>query len=100
MEGGAGADVFFINTAILPTNTHLVIDFEPGVDKLFLPRTVFTVYAVGATVVLGTYLYYDPATGVLSYSSTNAGQASASPVAVLGVSTHPVISASDIVITA
>ncbi len=90
LTGGAGADVFFFDEAVL--GVDIVTDFTSGSDRLFFNRAAFTAIAQivlvqgagaqAATTTNGTFLY-DMTTGLLSYDADGTGAGAAIAVATL-----------------
>ncbi|TSA59811.1 MAG: calcium-binding protein, partial [Sediminibacterium sp.] len=96
LTGGAGKDVFVLNTA--PTlNTDKIADFKPVDDTLKLENSIFVKLAqvgtlnvanffVGATAHDNNdYVFYNKATGALSYDDDGSGSHAAIQIATLGV---------------
>lgn len=111
LTGGTGADVFYFASA-LSNNVDTVKDFATGVDKLRLDADVFTAltagslpadaFVSGAGITRGQdandRIAYDTSTGKLFYDADGAGGVTALQFAVLGSTTHPVLTAADVVI--
>jgi len=102
LTGGTGADTFVFNTALVGLSyMDTITDFNRAEgDKIALSVSVFDMLgSAGGTVTLnGDHLAYND--GVLSYDADGAGGEAAKPIALLGISTHPVLLASDIVLVA
>lgn len=94
LTGGAGQDAFRFETALDPVwNVDTITDFVSGVDRIELSASIFTAFAeqVGQQIGLNQYLQYDQTSGVLSYDADGFGAATAIPVAILGVASHPAV---------
>ncbi|MBK7674882.1 MAG: hypothetical protein IPJ27_08980 [Candidatus Accumulibacter sp.] len=91
LSGGDGANRFVFDTADALVHADLITDFVSGVDRIALKASVFTgLGAVGATVGLGDYLFYDSVTGNLAYDTDGVGVgADAVIFAILGTDSHP-----------
>jgi Ca2+-binding RTX toxin-like protein len=116
LTGGSEADVFVFDTALSASaNRDTVADFASGSDRLQLAASVFGAFAgsstvlakqllVGASATAATTadhrLIYNTTTGELYYDSDGTGPANAVQFAVLGASTHPMITAADFLIVA
>jgi Ca2+-binding RTX toxin-like protein len=116
LTGAAGADAFLFDTPpSAARNRDTVTDFAPGIDRLILDDTVFTAldagvegalqagqfYAgAGATEALDATqrIVYDTDDGTLYYDVDGAGGFASVPFAVLGITTHPALTASDFLI--
>ena len=122
LTGGKGNDVFVFNTKPNnTTNVDLITDFTSGKDHLQLGKSIFTgIFTVAGTgdgrTLAGTefvssktathgttansHLIYNTATGALYYDADGNAKGAAIEVAILGTTTHPVLTASDILIIA
>ncbi|MEI6638693.1 MAG: M10 family metallopeptidase C-terminal domain-containing protein [Chlorobium sp.] len=118
VTGGAGADLFVFNTLpASPANSDIITDFQPGVDHLQFSKAVFTAFTStvgkafsatefwsGAGVIAGhdtsDRILYNTATGNLYYDADGNGAGSAVLVALVGVTTHPALAATDIQVIA
>ncbi|MEI7694894.1 MAG: M10 family metallopeptidase C-terminal domain-containing protein [Chlorobium sp.] len=116
--GGAGADLFVFNT--LPAsaaNRDVITDFQPGVDFLQFSKAVFTKFTSAAGKVLSAAEFwsgtgviaghdtsdrvvYDTTTGNLYYDADGNGAGAAVLVALVGITTHPALAATNIQIIA
>lgn len=115
LTGGAGADLFRFTTAGGSGNVDLITDFATGSDKLVFSRAAFSAlgsgssltasqFISGAGVVAATTadqrLIYNATTGALLFDSDGNGAGAAFQVAKLGTSTAPVLTFTDIQLTA
>jgi Ca2+-binding RTX toxin-like protein len=114
LTGSAGADVFVFDVALDATlNVDLITDMTAGVDKIHLDADIFTGLTAGVALTTAQFLssagataaqtvdqriIYDITTGALYYDADGAGGVVAVQFAVLGVATHPGLSAGDFVI--
>jgi Ca2+-binding RTX toxin-like protein len=118
LTGGQGIDRFTFDTAPnASANIDTLKDFSPGTDKIVLDDDIFTlgVTGAGAGVALPAEAFrlgvtalgdsdriiYDQSTGRLYYDADGHGT-TANPIqfALLGMTTHPALSAVDILVTA
>jgi Ca2+-binding RTX toxin-like protein len=117
LTGGAGNDVFLFNTtANSVSNVDKITDFEHGTDSLQFSKSIFTgitsaagsglgtTLATGefvstATAVSGTtrtsHFIYNTASGILYYDADGSDSGTSVQVALVGVSSHPVLTFSD-----
>jgi Ca2+-binding RTX toxin-like protein len=111
LTGGAGNDVFVFNTALNSlSNRDTIIDFESGFDKIQLNKTIFTkltstgvlntdnfvATALGVPRDFNDYIIYNTITGALYYDADGIGFfAMPIQIAVVGMSSHPAITAAD-----
>lgn len=116
LTGGAGADQFVFDKAPnSSTNLDTITDFASGTDKLVFSKAVFTGLSGAALGNLSADAFwagpgvssahdatdrfaYDTTSGYLYYDADGIGGAAAVQVALLGVTTHPAISYSDIMV--
>ena len=118
LTGGAGNDIFYSDKAAnKTTNYDTITDFAPGTDDLQFSKAIFA--ALGATGAFvkndqrfwssatgvahdaNDRLIYNTKTGVLSYDIDGTGSAKAVAIEVLGASsTHPLLTATDIILVA
>ncbi|WP_395685071.1 beta strand repeat-containing protein [Caenimonas koreensis] len=114
LTGGAGADVFLFDTSFnAVTNVDRVADFTPGTDVLSFKATIYKALGAlgplnadafwsGPGVVSGhdttDRIVYDTTSGTLYYDSDGSGAAMPVAVAIIGDTTHPVLSAADFVV--
>ncbi|WP_052700769.1 calcium-binding protein [Methylocucumis oryzae] len=98
LMGGAGNDHFIFNGALAAAHSDIIIDFKSGTDVIELSASVFKAFAgqIGQKVGLSEILSYEAETGSLSYDAGNA----AVTLAILGVSTHPILLGNDFLIVA
>ena len=114
LTGGAGADTFAF--AILPTakaNKDTITDFQQGVDLLQFSKSAFKAitstagsllsaaeFWSGAGVTAGhdtsDRIVYDTTTGNLYYDADGSGKGAATLVALIGITTHTLLTATDI----
>ncbi len=115
LTGGSGADWFYFDTTPnAATNMDTITDFASGTDKLQFNKGVFTGLSSAALGDLTTEAFwsgagvssahdatdrfiYNTTTGALFYDADgNAAGSTAVQVALLGATTHPTLSFSDI----
>ena len=115
LSGGAGTDWFIFDTAPnATTNRDTITDFVSGTDKLQFSKAVFTGLSSAALGDLTTDAFwsgagvstahdatdrfiYNTTTGALFYDADgNAAGSAAVQVALLGATTHPTLSFTDI----
>jgi len=108
LVGFGGADTFAFTTALGAGNVDTILDFVHGTDKLALENAIFDQLVPGA---LGASLFhagaaatdedqriiYDQATGNLYYDADGNGAQAAVLFATL--QSHPVLTASDFIVT-
>ena len=105
--GGAGADVFTFNSLI---GIDTVTDFQLNLDKLAFDHTIFTAlgttigplpsddfYSGAAAHDSNDYIVYDPTLGKLYYDA-DGNAAAIAPVQIALLTTHPAVTATDILI--
>lgn len=110
LTGGTGADVFVFDTALSSTsNVDTITDFTSGFDGLLLDNDIFSALQTGALTPGQFYagygakaahdaddrIVYDTSTGALYYDKDGINGASAIKFAMLGLGSHPTLSASD-----
>ena len=120
LTGGNGNDLFVFNTKPnIKSNVDLITDFASGKDHLEFSKVAFSalhaVAGVGSglkasefvsspTATQGTtansHLIYNSTSGALYYDENGSGAGAAVKVAILGTSTHPALTAADILISA
>lgn len=116
LVGGLGSDVFVFNVLANSNNMDTVIDFQPGVDKIQLSRSVFTALGAstaalaqnqfwsGAGVVRGhdadDRIVYNTTTGALFYDADGSGTGTSVQIALIGTSNHAGVLFSDFQLTA
>lgn len=95
LTGGAGADRFVFSTALnAATNRDTITDFQHGIDKIALDRTVSTKFttpgpllaanfAINAPHDANDYIIYNTTTGALSYDSNGNGPGASTQFATL-----------------
>ena len=102
LTGGLGADAFvFDTTPNALSNVDTITDFNASQgDQIHLSFDVFSSLgpAGGSVDLSGDYLNYNRTTGALTYDADGAGGDAAVTIAILGTSTHPALSNSDIVL--
>ena len=115
LSGGLGSDVFWFTEAINAiSNKDIITDFLSGTDKLqFNLSIVSAVGGVGQFVTddqrfwsnatgvahdASDRLIYNTSSGVLSYDSDGSGANGSIAIALLGTMTHPVLSATDLIV--
>lgn len=112
LYGGAGSDMFIFNfTPNATTNRDTIGDFQTGVDKVQLSKTVFAALGAsgiglaqvqfwsGAGVVKGhdadDRIVYNTTTGALYYDADGSGSKAAIQIALIGSTTHTSLLFSD-----
>jgi len=113
LSGGLGADNFIFNIALNATNNKdTIADFVAVDDTISLENAIFAkltttgaletvnfvANSTGTAVDAHDHIIYNTANGVLSYDADGSGAGVAIAFAVLGISTHPTISAADFVV--
>jgi hypothetical protein len=111
LTGGLGSDKFVFNTTLnAKTNVDTITDFVHDIDQIQLAKSIMTnIGNVGninaSTFTLSTQsltaanrILYDPSSGALSYDADGSGSIPAIQFAIIGVSTHPILSNTDFVI--
>ncbi|WP_194792946.1 beta strand repeat-containing protein [Caenimonas koreensis] len=114
LTGGAGSDVFLFDTSFnAVTNVDRIADFTPGTDVLSFKATIYKALGAlgplnadafwsGPGVVSGhdttDRIVYDTTSGTLYYDSDGSGAAMPVAVAIIGDTTHPVLSAADFIV--
>ena len=108
LVGGSGSDSFVFKVAPnASSNLETVIDFQSGLDKIQLSRSVFTALGTasatltqgqfwsGAGVVTGhdadDRVLYNTTTGALYYDADGSGSVAAVQIALIGTSTHAAV---------
>jgi Ca2+-binding RTX toxin-like protein len=107
LTGGSGADKFLFNVLETTANRDTITDFSVlDGDKIQFSKSVFAGLAGlstittanlaldGATQTAATRLTYSNTTGVLSYDADGSGTGQAVEVALIGVTTHAALTAS------
>ena len=82
LVGGEGKDKFVFNT-VLNGSVDELLDFNPKEDKIVLAKAVFNALKEDLSNYQ-EHLFYDKASGQLSYNNTNSGAGSATVFASLG----------------
>jgi Ca2+-binding RTX toxin-like protein len=116
MSGGAGADLFLFDTAPNATsNKDTITDFLSGTDRIAFSKSVFTGLSEAALGTLNADAFlsgaglttaqdaadrfiYNTTTGALYYDADGSGAAVAVQVAILGTTTPPALSYTDIMV--
>jgi Ca2+-binding RTX toxin-like protein len=111
LTGGLGSDKFVFNTTLnAKTNVDTITDFVHDIDQIQLAKSIMTnIGNVGninaSTFTLSTQsltaanrIIYDLSLGALSYDADGSGSIPAIQFAIIGVSTHPILSNTDFVI--
>jgi serralysin len=116
MTGGAGADLFLFDTAPNATsNKDTITDFMSGTDQIAFSKDVFTGLSDAALGTLNADAFlsgagvttaqdatdrfiYNTTTGALYYDADGSGAAVAVIVAMLGTTTPPALSYTDIMV--
>ena len=99
LTGGTGADNFVFDAALGPINMDRITDFQVGVDKIELSALVFSALGnAGDAVTLGVELTYNATSGALVYDADGAGGAAGVTIAILGTTTHPALTAGDLLL--
>lgn len=112
LTGGSGADRFVFNTTPnSSTNRDTITDFTTGSDKILLENAIFTglgdsTFVAGdARFWVGTAAHhssdriiYNSTTGALLYDADGTGSSAAVQIALLGISTHPTLAATDLIL--
>jgi uncharacterized delta-60 repeat protein len=113
LTGGTGADLFVFDTAPnAKTNHDTITDFQSGVDIIRLSELAFAAISGDVGTISSEQFWsaagaksghdpddrviYNTTSGILYYDPDGNGSAVAIPIALLGVSTHPALVASDI----
>jgi len=111
LTGGAGADVFVLDTATGSGNVDTITDFTSASDKIQLSKSIFTAagslgdlasaaFWSGAGVVKGhdatDRFVYNKTNGNLYYDADGNGTVAAVLIATLGVTTYPTLLYSDL----
>jgi Ca2+-binding RTX toxin-like protein len=119
LSGGTGIDYFLFNTTLGSTNIDTLTDFVHGTDKIVLDDDIFKALGVTGTTAgtaltasrfqLGTTandtadrIIYDQTSGKLYYDAdgNTSGGVAAVQFALIGVSTHTGLTASDFMVAA
>lgn len=110
LTGGLGADIFLINSL---TGIDTITDFVAVDDTIRLENAVFTSLTAVGTLAAGNlragagfttaadtndYLIYNSTTGALYYDADGSGAGAAVQFATLGATTHPALTAADMVV--
>jgi Ca2+-binding RTX toxin-like protein len=109
LTGGSGADKFLFNLVETTANRDTITDFSVlDGDKIQFSKSVFkglgslsfitpaNLAIDGAALTAATRLIYSNTTGVLPYDADGSGRAQAAvEVALIGVTTHASLTASD-----
>ena len=101
LTGGLGSDTFSFYDEATSTNVDTITDFNAAEgDKILLAAGVFSKLGRwGGTAPLGSeYLTYNEKTGALVYDADGAGGAAGMTIAILGTTTHPALTAADIIL--
>jgi Ca2+-binding RTX toxin-like protein len=113
LSGGTGVDIFRFNTALnASTNKDTIIDFSLVDDTIQFENAIFTNLLSTGALAAGNfrssstgvaadsndYVLYNTTTGALSYDIDGNGAGAAVQIAVVGVSTHPALTAADFVV--
>jgi len=111
LTGGAGADVFVLDTATGSANVDTILDFTSASDKIQLSKAIFTAagslgdlasaaFWSGAGVVAGhdanDRFAYNTSNGKLYYDADGNGAGAAVWIATLGTTTYPALLYSDL----
>jgi serralysin len=114
LSGGAGSDTFRFLNAPGPANRDLILDFVSGSDKLSFRRAAHpgfgrqttlrsTQFAAAAGLTTATTasqrFLYDTSSGILRFDPDGTGGASAMEVAQLGPLSHPLLAATDVLLS-
>ena len=106
LTGGYGNDTFIFNTKLnAQTNVDTITDFTSG-DKIALAGSIFSKlkadkdlsdnFALNSSNTVKEYLIYNSSTGKLYYDADgNANKSQPIEVAIIGVDSHPTLTASD-----
>ncbi len=109
LEGGLGIDVFRFDSA-LTSGFDTINDFTPADDTIQLENAIFTKLTLVGTLAAARFVngtaaldandnvIYNPSTGVVSYDADGSGVGAAVQIALLGVTTHPALTAADFVV--
>lgn len=109
LAGGAGADVFVFDAKLSSAtvlNVDVITDFESG-DHIQLSKSIFAklkgiadlsnyIQGLGDQVTTNDYIIYDSSTGALSYDADGSEAGLAIQFALVGVTTHPNLVATDL----
>ncbi len=112
LTGGSGSDFFvFDTTPNASTNKDTLTDFTTGVDKIQLSKAIFTAlgplgdlttdaFYTSSTAVSGNVannrVVYNTTSGALFYDADGSGSTAAVQIALLGISSHPLLDQLDI----
>ena len=116
LTGGAGADHFVFDTELNSmTNVDIITDFAPGTDKIDLSSILMDALGDPGTLSMDTFLagdgvtqaqnanqqiIYNKTSGALYYDADGSGtEYDAVQVAVIGTTTHPLLTYQDFNIT-
>jgi Ca2+-binding RTX toxin-like protein len=113
LSGGLGADKFLFNVLETTANRDTITDFLVAeTDKIQFSKTVFAGFATtgavstamlaidGAAQTTSTRLIYNNTSGILSYDADGSGAGQAIEVALIGVTTHAALTATQFEIVA
>ena len=112
LSGGAGADHFVFDSAFSSGEVDLITDFLSGTDKIVLDDDLFAALDAGGSAllaadafVMGTVaqdandrVMYDQSSGGLYYDADGNGATPGVLVALVGVETHPALTAGDFLV--
>lgn len=114
LTGGVGKDIFLFDVAGGAANSDLIADFQKG-DIIHLDFDVFRIGGSGGhglkpnefwdmsmavpTPPTGYRILYDQASGILSYDADGNGATAPVQIALVGSTTHPVLTFKDFIIT-
>jgi uncharacterized delta-60 repeat protein len=116
LTGGAGADTFvFESVPNARSNRDTIVDFQTGIDKLQLSKSVYAALGTPGTLDVTQFwsgagataahdasdrIIYNATTGALYYDADGIGGVAAVQLAILGTTTHPALAFSDVVVIA
>ncbi|EXI62667.1 M10 family metallopeptidase C-terminal domain-containing protein [Mannheimia granulomatis] len=81
LSGGEGQDTFVFESS-LNGKVDTITDFVVGQDKIKLSATIFSAISADLSNIK-EHLFYDTASGELSYNSQNSGADNATPFAIV-----------------
>ena len=114
LTGNAGQDGFVFDTALnASSNKDVIADFNVTDDTIYLENSIFaklttvgglsiTNFCSNATGIASDaddFIVYNSTTGLLSYDADGNGAGASVVFAIMGVSTHPTLTAADFIVT-
>ncbi|NOT13531.1 MAG: hypothetical protein HOP23_17180 [Methylococcaceae bacterium] len=113
LTGGAGLDVFRFNSPVNSnTNSDIITDFSVADDTIQLENALFTNLLTTGTLAAGNflasiggaaadaddYVLYNTSSGILSYDADGNGAGASVQIAMVGISTHPLLTSADFMV--